>query len=165
MQKIPDYDGAFRGRERSVCHHVLITKSRQKFGNGIIQIDSPFFQKDQTGEEGALRTIRVVTMVICVLSLAVSMLMRNIINVMYLGGLFYSTVVFFPLVIGLFWKRATAPAALISMVCAAAVGLFSEFFLAGKAAGLLGLPSNVIAAGVSFILFVFITLLTSRRSK
>lgn len=123
----------------------------------------PFFQKDKASEEGALRTIRIVTLVICVLSLAVSMLMRNIINVMYLGGLFYSTVVFFPLVIGLFWKRATAPAALISMVCAAAVGLFSEFFLAGKAGGLLGVPSNVAAASVSLLLFVAISLLTSKQ--
>lgn len=86
--------------------------------------------------------------------------MSNIIDIMYLGGLFYSTAVFFPLVIGLFWKRATAPAALISMISAVVVGLVSEFFLAGQVPGLLGLPSNVMAASTSFILFVVISKLT-----
>lgn len=131
----------------------------------VNDIYAPFFQEGRTSKAGALRTIRVVTIIICVLSLAVSMLMRNIINIMYLGGLFYSTVVFFPLVIGLFWKRATASAALISMVCAVAAGLVSEFFLAGKVPGLLGIPSNVAAAGVSLILFVAITLVTEKHPK
>ena len=131
----------------------------------VNDIYAPFFQEGRTSKAGALRTIRVVTIIICVLSLAVSILMRNIINIMYLGGLFYSTVVFFPLVIGLFWKRATASAALISMVCAVAAGLVSEFFPAGKVPGLLGIPSNVAAAGVSLILFVAITLVTEKHPK
>lgn len=84
----------------------------------------------------------------------------DFINIMYLGGLFYSTAVFFPLVIGLVWKRATAPAAFVSMLCAVAVGLVSEFFLAGKAPGILGLPSNVMAAATSLVVFVVITALT-----
>lgn len=93
------------------------------------------------------------------------MLMSNIIDVMYLGGLFYSTAVFFPLVIGLVWKRATAKAALVSMAGAVIVGLVSEFFLARKAPGLLGLPSNIMAAFTSLVLFVAITLLTSSPSS
>lgn len=128
----------------------------------VNDIYNPFFRKGDPGEEGALRTIRTVTLVICVLSVTVSMLMSNIIDVMYLGGLFYSTAVFFPLVIGLFWKRATAPAALASMICAVVAGLASEFFLAGKAPGLLGLPSNVIASSVSLALFVLISLATPK---
>ena len=102
------------------------------------------------------------TVVICVLSVGVSMLMSNIIDIMYLGGLFYSTAVFFPLVVGLFWKRATAPAALGSMVVAVVVGLVSEFFLAGKAPGFLGLPSNVMAALSSILVFVALSLLTPK---
>lgn len=126
----------------------------------VNDIYNPFFRRQKDSEDGALRTIRIVTVVICVLSLSVSMLMDNIINIMYLGGLFYSTAVFFPLVIGLVWKRATAPAAFISMLCAVAVGLVSEFFLAGKASGILGLPSNVMAAATSLLVFVVITALT-----
>lgn len=126
----------------------------------VNDIYNPFFRRQKDSEAGALRTIRVVTVVICVLSLSVSMLMDNIINIMYLGGLFYSTAVFFPLVIGLVWKRATAPAAFISMLCAVVVGLVSEFFLAGKVPGILGLPSNVMAAATSLVVFVVITALT-----
>lgn len=123
-------------------------------------IYDPFFRRGRKSEEGALRTIRVVTVVICVLSVSVSMLMDNIIDIMYLGGLFYSTAVFFPLVLGLVWKRATAPAALISMVCAVAAGLISEFFLAGKVQGLLGMPSNVAAAAVSLAVFLVVSFMT-----
>lgn len=126
----------------------------------VNDIYDPFFRRQKDSEAGALRTIRIVTVVICVLSLSVSMLMDNIINIMYLGGLFYSTAVFFPLVIGLVWKRATAPAAFISMLCAVAVGLISEFFLVGKAPGILGLPSNVMAATTSLVVFMAATALT-----
>ena len=126
----------------------------------VNDIYTPWFQREKDSEEGALRTIRIVTAVICVLSVSASMLMSNIIDMMYLGGLFYSTAVFFPLVIGLFWKRATARGALISMVGAVAVGLCSEFFLAGRAPGVLGLPSNIMAAATSLLLFMAVSWLT-----
>lgn len=126
----------------------------------VNDIYNPLLLHGKKDERAALRTIRIVTVVICSLSVSVSLLMSNIIDIMYLGGLFYSTAVFFPLVIGLFWKRATAPAALISMISAVVVGLVSEFFLAGQVPGLLGLPSNVMAASTSFILFVVISKLT-----
>lgn len=117
---------------------------------------------EKLDDKTSLKTIRVVTVVICVLSVGVSMFMTNIIDIMYLGGLLYSTAVFFPLVVGLFWKRATAPAALISMVASVGVGLLSEFVWSGKASGILGLPSNVLAASTSLILFVVLSLLTRR---
>lgn len=127
----------------------------------VNDIYDPLIRRGKPASEGSgLWTIRVVTMIICVLSIGVSLVMTNIIDIMYLGGLFYSTAVFFPLVIGLFWKRATAPAALASMVAAVAVGLTSQFFLAGKAPGLLGMPSNMMAALTSILLFVVLSLLT-----
>ena len=142
----------------STADSMLLAASTLFF-NDIYQ---PILKKGRpAGERESLRTIRIVTVVICLLSVGVAMYMDNIIDIMYLGGLFYSTAVFFPLVIGLFWKRATAPAALISMAAAVVVGLVSEFFLVGRAPGLLGaIPSNVMAASTSLVLFGVISLLT-----
>lgn len=118
-------------------------------------------RKDHS-EQRSLKTIRVVTFAICALSLVVSMLMNNIVNIMYLGGLFYSTAVFFPLIIGLFWRRATAPAAFCSMIAAVVAGLVSEFFLAGQMPGLLGMPSNMMAALTSLAVLLIGSLLTKK---
>lgn len=132
----------------------------------VNDIYEPLIKKGRAAtDKESLHTIRMVTVVICVLSVGVALMMDNIIDIMYLGGLFYSTAVFFPLVIGLVWKRATAPGALISMAAAVVVGLVSQFFLAGRVPGILGLPSNVAAASTSLILFVIISLLTPPPSR
>ena len=146
----------------STADSMLLAASTLFF-NDIYQ---PIIKKGRpTTEKESLRTIRIVTVITCILSVGIALMMTNIIDIMYLGGLFYSTAVFFPLIIGLWWKRATAPAALISMVAAVVVGLVSEFFLAGQAPGILGLPSNVMAASTSLILFVIISLLTPPPSE
>lgn len=97
---------------------------------------------------------------ICVLSLSVSMLMDQYHQHHVSGRIVLLHRCVLPLVIGLVWKRATAPAAFISMLCAVAVGLISEFFLVGKAPGILGLPSNVMAAATSLVVFMAATALT-----
>ena len=146
----------------STADSMLLAASTLFF-NDIYQ---PIIKKGRpTTEKESLRTIRIVTVITCILSVGIALMMTNIIDIMYLGGLFYSTAVFFPLIIGLWWKRATAPAALISMVAAVVVGLVSEFFLAGQVPGILGLPSNVMAASTSLILFVIISLLTPPPSE
>lgn len=131
----------------------------------VNDIYEPLIRKNKPQDEKtALKTIRIITVVVCIFSVGISMFMNNIIDIMYLGGLFYSTSVFFPLVIGLFWKRATAPAALISILFSVIIGFISEFFLAGHAPGLLGLPSNVTASLTSLIVFVGVSLITKKPS-
>ena len=83
---------------------------------------------------------------------------------MYTVGLFYSTAVFIPMLAALYWKRATAAGALVSMISSIIVGLYFEYFIYGKADGLIGtIPSNLIAIAVSLILFVIVSLLTERQ--
>lgn len=62
---------------------------------------------------------------------------------MYLSGLFYSTAVLFPLIIGLYCKRINAQGAFAAIASTVVIGIFSELFLAGKAPGILGIPQTL----------------------
>ena len=84
---------------------------------------------------------------------------------MYVGGLFYGTAVFIPMVMALYWKRGTTAAALTSIVVACVVGLYSEYFLSGKVDGLLGMPSNLLATIISVVVFVCVSLMTPKPSE
>lgn len=71
-----------------------------------------------------------------------------------------------PLIIGLYWKNATTKGAFYSIIITVIVGLFSDFFLAGKVSGILGLPSNIIAVIVGTLSFVGISLISTKpRNK
>ena len=63
--------------------------------------------------------------------------------------------------VGLYWKRANATGAFSSMITAVVVGLISEFFLAGKVAGILGMPSNILASLVGLAVLVIVSLATA----
>lgn len=105
-------------------------------------------------EKKNLRMIRWVTLIVCVLSIGLSMYLNNIVHLMYFGGLFYATSAFFPLVIGLKWKRATAKGAFFSILLSVATGLLVELALPG-----FPIPSNIVSAAVSLIAFIGISCL------
>lgn len=128
----------------------------------VNDIYEPLLEKRMgIGEEKRLLVIRAVTLLVCVSSVTVSLFMDNIVNVMYLGGLFYSTAVFFPLVIGLKWKRATASGALCSILASVLVGCLAEF----SSLSFFGWPSNVVSAGTGLLVFVIVSLLTKAPGK
>lgn len=119
------------------------------------------------GDKNSLAIIRAVTLAVCLISVFISMFMDNIVDIMYLGGLFYSTSVFFPLIVGMKWKRATAPAAIISIAASVIVGLLAELVFKDSVSGIFSLPSNVLSASTSLIVFVLVSLVTKKpdRSK
>ena len=84
---------------------------------------------------------------------------------MYVGGLFYGTAVFIPMIMALYWKRGTTAAALSSIIVSIGVGLYSEYFLSGQVSGLLGMPSNLLATIVSIVVFVCVSLVTPKPSS
>ena len=45
------------------------------------------------------------------------------------------------------------------------IGIFSELFLAGKAPGILGIPSNIMACSCGVIILVVVSLLTKAPNK
>ena len=91
----------------------------------------------------------------------------SIIDIVYIGGLFYSASIFFPLILALYWKKATnANAAFWSMIAAFAMGAFSQFYLSVHyTSGILSLPANVMGSTVGLIVFVAITLLSKNETK
>lgn len=123
----------------------------------VNDIYNPIFKNENTNE---LKIIRIMTVVICIFSLTVSMFMDNIINVMYLGGLFYSTAVFYPLIIGLYNKRVNTFGALASMGSSVCVGLYAEIFMKGTP--ILGIPSNILASTVGLIVLIGVSLITPK---
>ncbi len=134
----------------------MILAASTLFVNDIYE---PFIAKGNK-QKSTLLVIRTVTLVVCLVSVVISSLMNNIVNIMYLGGLFYSTSVFFPLIIGLKWKRATAPAAVISILASVIIGVLAELVFTDASVGIFTLPSNILSASTSIIVFIIVSLLT-----
>ena len=140
-----------------------IMAASQLFINDIYE---PYFCKGkETDDKKVLRISRIVTLLICVLGIGVSLVSDSIVQMMYVGGLFYGTAVFIPMVMTLCWKRGTTAAALSSIIISICVGLYSEYFLSGQVSGLLGMPSNLLATIVSLVVFVCVSLLTPPPSE
>lgn len=116
-------------------------------------------------KKSTLTVIRLVTLIVCIASVVISTFMDNIVNIMYLGGLFYSTSVFFPLIIGMKWKRATAPAAIISILASVVIGVLSELVFTDAASEIFALPSNILSASTSIVVFVVVSFLTKAPDK
>lgn len=131
----------------------------------INDIYEPYICKGKvTDDKKVLNTSRIVTLLICVLGIGVSLVSDSIVQMMYVGGLFYGTAVFIPMVMALYWKRGTATAALSSIIVAIVVGLYSEYFLSGQVSGLLGMPSNLLSTLASVVVFVCVSLVTPKPS-
>lgn len=130
----------------------------------VNDIYTPLIAKNKE-TKNSLVTIRIVTLIVCVVSVIISMFMDNIVDIMYLGGLFYSTSVFFPLIIGMKWRRATAPAAIISIIASVTVGLLAELVFNGSVSGVFSLPSNVLSALTSLIVFIIVSLITKKPDE
>lgn len=132
----------------------------------VNDIYKPFIRKGKdTADKKILMTSRIVTLLVCILGVSVSLYSDSIVQMMYVGGLFYGTAVFIPMVMALYWKRGTTAAALTSIVVTCVVGLYSEYFLSGKVDGLLGMPSNLLATIISVVVFVCVSLMTPKPSE
>ena len=113
----------------------------------------PYFAKNQS-EKHMLGVSRVVTLLVALAGMFISRLFDNLIDIMYLAGLLYSAVIFFPLILGALSKRISARTAETAILTAFAVGLLSEFYLSSHYTGFLGLPSNILAALSSVLILV-----------
>ena len=105
---------------------------------------------------------RITTGIICVGGVIVANLMQNLIDIVYLAGLFYSAAVFFPVVFGVYWKRGNAEGCFAAILTSVAVGFFVEY---GCGGAWLGLPSNAIAALAGILVLVVVSLCTPPPSE
>lgn len=87
--------------------------------------------KSERNDQSILVTSRICVFAVALFALSISMFSSNIVNICYIGGLFYGVSAFVPMVLGLYSKFVTGKAALISMdhdCCAEfVVGVFSIF--------------------------------------
>ena len=148
---------------------VMSTASSQVMAVSTLLVNDiykPFFWKG-TDDKKLLSISRVTTVIICLIAVLVGRNLDSIIDIVYIGGLFYSASIFFPLILALYWKKATnANAAFWSMIAAFAMGAFSQFYLSVHyTSGILSLPANVMGSTVGLIVFVAITLLSKNETK
>lgn len=146
------------------CADSKILAATTLFVNDIYK---PYIKKnEQVEDKKVLKLSRVITIVVSLLGVGIALFSGSLVQMLYIGGLAYGTSVFIPMLAAIYWKRGTAPAALVSMIAAMCVGLYWEFFISGKAAGVWGaIPSNIAAVTVSLILFVGVSLFTAKPSK
>ncbi|MCT4563226.1 MAG: sodium:solute symporter family protein [Maledivibacter sp.] len=130
----------------------------------VNDIYKPYINKD-ADDKSILRMSRIVTLACCVLAVGFALLFKDLIKIVYIAGLFYSTAVFFPMILGTFWKRGNAQGAFAGIISAIVVGSISEFFLKGNFSGILGLPSNITGSLSGLIIFVIVSLATPKPSE
>ena len=99
---------------------------------------------------GVVRVSRAMVWVVALLSIGISMVSQNIINVIYISGLFYGACVFMPMVFGMKSSFANANGALASMLAALAV--------------LEALPSNVVGILIGAIVLTAVSKLGASGS-
>lgn len=128
------------------------------FVNDIYKV----FINKEASEQRVLWVSRITTGIICVGGVIVANLMQNLIDIVYLAGLFYSAAVFFPVVFGVYWKRGNAEGCFAAILTSVAVGFFVEY---GCGGAWLGLPSNAIAALAGILVLVVVSLCTPPPSE
>lgn len=109
-------------------------------------------------DEKALRTSKQTTAVVGVVAILVAVSLNNIIAALDASYAILSGALFFPIILGIFWKRATPRAAIMSIVCSSAV------IVVGLAiCGTTAIAPIVWGLVVSVVLMVGITLFDSRK--
>ena len=113
---------------------------------------------------GVVRVSRAMVWVVALLSIGISMVSQNIINVIYISGLFYGACVFAPMVFGMKSSFANANGALASILAALAVSLAWEYLPRFRPAVLEALPSNVVVILIGAIVLTAVSKLGASGS-
>lgn len=109
-------------------------------------------QQKVLSESKKLMISKIIIIVIALFSTLISIFNTNIINVLYVSGLFYSVSVFLPMLLGMHDRSITASAALISIIGTVIISLLWEYVLKYSLPVLEQIPSNLIGLIISFIL-------------
>ncbi|MDT8449874.1 MAG: sodium:solute symporter family protein [Wenzhouxiangellaceae bacterium] len=109
-----------------------------------------------------LRVSRIVTVAIGVLALWMALNFKAIIGLLLMSYTLYAAGVFVPVVLGLYWRRGTAPGAIAAIVGGSLVGILGELgWIALERVPVIGaFPVIVTGALVSLVLHVAVSLMT-----
>lgn len=116
-------------------------------------------------DKAELRISRIAVVAAAIFSLGISLISSDIVNIIYVGGLFYAASVFIPMIFGMYGKFATAKAALISMIVTVIFSLCWEYLPQIRPELLASLPSNVIGLIISAVVLVVVSLLDQKAAK
>lgn len=122
-------------------------------------------RRDRADDKPLVTVSRCVLLAIAFSSTIISLLFSNIIDVIYIAGLFYSVSVFLPLILGMRNKGITSAAALVSMIAAVAGSLLWEYGLAGKVTALSDLPANVVGLVISAAVLMLSLFIKKRNNR
>jgi len=110
-------------------------------------------------ETKLLRVSRVFTALIGIVSLLIALIVPGIIDALIYSYTMYTAGVFIPVIGGILWKGATKAGALVSLIAGSIVALYG--ILTGLE--LFGAPAEIYSALVSLVLFIVVSLLTSKK--
>jgi solute:Na+ symporter, SSS family len=145
----------------SVCSALMSNASGAIFASATLithDIIKVYIKKDMT-DKVIIKTSRIVTLGLGVLSIIFSIWIQNILVALDMAYAILSGAIFIPLVIGLYWKRVTSQAAFYSIIASSLV-IFITFMIYGIASTLpiiFGLITGI-------IIIVGVTLLTPSKN-
>ncbi|MEA4846763.1 MAG: sodium:solute symporter family protein [Clostridiaceae bacterium] len=116
-------------------------------------------------KDASLTNSRITTLCISLGALVLSIVAKNIVELIYIASLFYSTSVFFPLLIGMNSTKVTARGAMVSIIGAVLSGLVWELFIFNKINLLGAIPSNLISVFISLALLLYVSRLDRESEK
>ncbi|MDQ6595984.1 sodium:solute symporter [Bacillus salipaludis] len=116
----------------SVCSALMSNASGALFASATLltnDIIKVYFKKDMD-DKGVIKTSRIVTLGLGILSILFSVWIQNILVALDMAYAILSGAIFVPLVAGLFWKRVTSKAAFSAIVVSTIV-IFACFVVYG----------------------------------
>lgn len=120
-------------------------------------------KRENTTDKQTVVISRVLVVVIALLSMILSLFSSNIINVIYIAGLFYGVSVFVPMLMGMYSEKPTAKAALITMITTIGFSLCWQYWLSEKVPYIGSVPANIMGLIISAILLPTISYLESAK--
>lgn len=123
----------------------------------------PLLGKNRTDRQ-ELWISRALVWILALLSMSIAFSSGNIIDTVYVAGLFYSVSVFMPMVFGMKTKFATSRGAIVSVIGTVALSLAWEYILRVRIPALENFPSNIFGLLVSAVLLAGVSLLDRRQA-
>lgn len=119
-------------------------------------------RKTEQNDRHILVASRISVFAIALFSLGISLASSDIVNLCYVGGLFYGVSAFIPMVFGLHSKFVTGKGAFISMVITVVLSLLWEYIPQMRGDVFAQIPSNVFGLVVSMTVISLLSLLTKK---
>ncbi|MEW4283108.1 sodium:solute symporter family transporter [Priestia koreensis] len=144
----------------SVCSALMSNASGAIFASATLitnDIIKVYIKKDMDGRS-VIKTSRIVTIVLGILSVIFSLWIQNILVALDMAYAILSGAIFVPLVVGLYWKRVTSEAAFYAIISSTII-IFATF-------GIYGISSTwpiIYGLVTGLVVLVGVTVLTPAR--